>query len=68
MFIVMFGSQGKHLESVLMSTADYEVWLTTELLQQDMEDCEFSSQVLFESDTLSLCPSQAETQPMQFDS
>ena len=35
-----------------------------QLLQQETEDCEFSSQVLFEADSLS----QTATQPMQFDS
>jgi len=47
-----------------MSAGNYEVWLTTQLLQQEVEDCEFSSQVLFETDF----SSQAATQPMQFDS
>ena len=58
------GYQGKHLESVLNSAGDYEVWLTTELLQQEMDDYELSSQVLSEADTLPLCASQ----PMVFDS
>jgi len=65
LIVVSFGDcQAKRLELVLISTGNYEVWLTTQLLQPEVEDCEFSSQVLFESDTLS----QAATQPVQFDS
>jgi len=56
--------QGKHLESVLSSAGDYEVWLTTQLLNQETEDCEFSSQVLFETDTFPVGCSQ----PLPFDS
>jgi len=53
-----FGDQGTRLESMLSSAGDYEVWLTTQLLHHDMDDFEFSSQVLSEADTLPLCTSQ----------
>ena len=56
--------QGKHLESILSSAGDYEVWLTTQLLQPEMEDYEFSSQLLSEADTLPISFSQ----PLPFDS
>jgi len=52
--------KGKHLEAVLSSAGDYEVWLTTQLLQQEMDDGELLSQVVSEVDNLS--------QPMPFDS
>ena len=53
-----FDWQGKHLESVLSSSGDNEIWLTTQLLQQEIEECELSSQVLFEADTLPMGMSQ----------
>lgn len=47
-----FDGQGTRLESILSSAGDYEVWLTTQLLHQDMDDYEFSSQAMSEADTL----------------
>lgn len=57
-----FDYQGKHLESVLSAAGDYEIWLTTQILET--EDYEFTSQVLFEADTLPY----GNSQPMSFDS
>jgi len=61
--------QGKRIQSILSTAGDYEVWLSTQLMQLETDDVpECGSQSMFDEDVNSLPFGLSELPTQQFDS
>lgn len=61
--------QGQQLEEILSAAGDYEIWLSTQLLQVESDEGTNGSQNIFDDDDhpLPFGLSELPTQPMAFD-